>query len=322
MSLDRNEIRRRIEDFENQRDAAEAEVAQLEANRIIADAIEKVAISREIGKISQTVEEFNYKIQELENDLFFNTLFNLDYTKQVSTFRRFINSARAAAFLIHGAPECGQRWLMNRLVQLAPNHTTARPIHVDLSAPSRETSMAALWRTIGVQVDAPPTDPQRIIEKMRKCWSTQPLTIYLKRIDFKPADFLHEFIESFWCPLVGGTQGGPPAGVHRLLLFLLDEQGYANSWNLDYPEVFAETWCADKPVKLPIVSEFTAEVIAGWINNEVNTLPVNLTDAPEESAQMIFDESGQGVPDLVFPQICLMCNYDYGQGAQRWLKLK
>ena len=65
---------------------------------------------------------------EFKSETLYNALLRLNFTNQVSLFRYFVETHTVGSCLIHGEPEYGQRWLLNRLVQLVPNGRSAKVI--------------------------------------------------------------------------------------------------------------------------------------------------------------------------------------------------
>ena len=87
----------------------------MDAARGIRAAVEELALAQ-----LKTKQQTSLKL--------YSALLKLGYRQQARLFRRAIESESVAAFLIHGLPEYGQRWLLNRLVVQHLPHTTWKVI--------------------------------------------------------------------------------------------------------------------------------------------------------------------------------------------------
>ncbi|MEH2169009.1 MAG: hypothetical protein V7K41_20585 [Nostoc sp.] len=67
-------------------------------------------------ELKELEQQLYYLEQSVSSERLYHALLKLGYRKQTREFRRFIEVNSTAAFLIHGSPDYGQRWLLNRLV--------------------------------------------------------------------------------------------------------------------------------------------------------------------------------------------------------------
>ncbi|MGK7926406.1 MAG: hypothetical protein AB4290_14405, partial [Spirulina sp.] len=109
---------------------------------------------KEAEKERETIQD-QLQFKELENtsiagsEELYHTLLRLGYRQQVRLFRRLIEAESAAAFLIHGYPDYGQRWLLNRLVvQYVPYLLTGKVIKVNVGRKVPRNDVSALWREV------------------------------------------------------------------------------------------------------------------------------------------------------------------------------
>ena len=239
---------------------------------------------------------------------FYEALLELDYDEQTETFRRFTEDrAHVGAFLIHGESHHGQAWLLNRLI-----------IDTDIeNTEKRFYTFSFARKTIGRELDEllddisrwlddsdPLDSPEPIIKKVYQLWLKQSVVLKIGSIDMATSEYVHEFLQKFWEPLVETIQRESKQKMlpdNYLLLFLVDNAGTVESWSNEWQDQF-ETPII--PVKLKRIREFTHEDLEGWIKGHRSKLPIGFTsqDALAEGDR----------PETVFNHICKVCGY-------RWL---
>lgn len=116
---------------------------------------------RELFRLKKQVEEaeterkaIEQQLEELEktsgSEQLYRALLSLGYRQQIRLFRKLIEAESVAAYLIHGLPDYGQRWLLNRLVvQYVPHFMTGKVVKVDLARRGRRIDVSTLWRELG-----------------------------------------------------------------------------------------------------------------------------------------------------------------------------
>ncbi|MGB8700665.1 MAG: hypothetical protein WCD18_14710, partial [Thermosynechococcaceae cyanobacterium] len=120
---------------------------------------ERFRLTKQIEEAEAEREQIGQKLQELEKtstssgeDLY-RTLLRLGFRSQVRLFRRLIEVESVAAFLIHGLPDYGQRWLLNRLVvQYVPDFLNGKVVKVSVGCKVRKNDVSALWREVAGRV--------------------------------------------------------------------------------------------------------------------------------------------------------------------------
>lgn len=261
-------------------------------------------------------------IASLDNGTLYNTLLRLNFSDQVRLFRHFVETYKVGSCLIHGEPEYGQRWLLNRLVQLVPNGRSAKVIQVDLSRRSRGSYIDSLWRELGGRVGLPGQyPPQKIAQAVCKLWQTQTVILVFQNLDQMPQEYMSQFLCEFWLPLVDiSGKCSPHSGSYRLLMLLVDYSGCVEQWKIDCVEVLDSTWKPQILVKLPRLNRLSNRDLESWMETGINDLPVKLTTQLELTVQSILKNSENGLPELALQQICSLCECNWYDWEQVWLK--
>jgi hypothetical protein len=243
-------------------------------------------------------------------------LLSLDYREQARTFRQVIqNKAHIGAFLIHGEMECGQAWLLHRLLKNAViENATRSPFKFQLTRTSAGRNLGRLWFSLGQWLNQkdPPMVPATIVEQVYALWQKQSMIFILTDIDGATKDYLQEFLSNFWEPLVEminqrGQLQEPPN--FYLLLFLVDNIGNVEGWDIHWKEQF------DTPgslVKLKRIQDFTSTDVEDWIENEMDRYGL----PPTLKLQDILVEGG--IPETVLYQIYKICGYELYEHESAW----
>lgn len=268
------------------------------------------------------------QIEDLETSMvserLYGALLRLNYTAQVRLFREFIEEQRIGAFLIHGSSECGQLWLLKRLMQGIPYRTVASPIEFHLRRRALRTDINALWRELGrhVGLPRPGATPDEIAKRVSARLQNQHVILVFHDIDCISEAYLDELIRDFWLLLTNTAQNAlSPTSEFFLLMFLVDLDGCVSSWNVTFAEQFDSVWKPSVPIRLPIIDRLSDGVLVSWIENAVDALPPKFTRQVSHTVQTILENSDNGVPEQVLAQICSLCGYDWYEGEERWLKL-
>ncbi|MEW6496166.1 MAG: hypothetical protein AB1589_27150 [Cyanobacteriota bacterium] len=259
---------------------------------------------------------------ELDIDTLYNVLLRLNFRDQVRLFRHFVETYKVGSCLIHGEPEYGQRWLLNRLVQLVPNGRSAKVIQFGLSRKSRANYIESLWRELGGRVGLPGQHhPPEIAQAVCKLWQTQTVILVFQNLDQMPQEYMSQFLCEFWLPLVDiSGKCLPHSGSYRLLMLLVDYSGCVEQWKIDCVEVLDSTWKPQILVKLPRLNRLSNRDLENWMETGINDLPVKLTTQLECTVQSILKNSENGLPELALQQICSLCECNWYDWEQVWLK--
>ncbi|MDJ0799768.1 MAG: hypothetical protein QNJ51_23655 [Calothrix sp. MO_167.B12] len=274
--------------------------------------------------------------QEIENqntstascDLY-RALLKLGYHKQVLSFKKFLKTQSIAAFLIHGSPDYGQRWLLNRLItQHIRYGTTGKMVRVQLNRIGRRRDISALWRELAGRVGlvGKQHTPPEIVERVYGWWQTQNVILVFHDVDCMPQEYLQELIQDFWLPLASQAREViSETGNYQLLMFLVDYEGCVGTQNTLFVEQLEPTWAPKIPIKLPNITQFCDRTLTNWIETieiEFDTLPLveAINDREDELVQEILDNSENGVPELAMSEICHLCGCNWYEEKDRWLK--
>ncbi|MFN6518144.1 MAG: trypsin-like peptidase domain-containing protein [Nostoc sp. CreGUA01] len=258
----------------------------------------------------------------IDSKQLYQTLLKLGYRQQVRLFRKLIGIHSVAAFLIHGSPEYGQRWLLNRLVsQYLPNNFTGKVVKVDLARRVHRNDVNALWRELARRVGLNSKAlPAEIIRCVANWWMTQNVLLIFHDVDCLPKKSFQELIYQFWLPLANQAREELKADNHyKLLMFLVDYQGLVGEWDTPFVEKLDSTWNAH-PVRSPKIEEFSDDDLSEWIDNECANLPPEFKNE-EIIIQEILNNSEEGIPELVLQEICDRCGCDWYEELEKWLKL-
>ncbi len=282
-------------------------------------------LENEISKITQQIE--NLGTSPCSEELY-RALLKLGYREQVLSFKKLIKAQSIAAFLIHGLPDHGQRWLLNRLVtQYVRYSTIGKVVRVELARIGRRRDINALWRELGGRVGlGKQSSPEEIAERVYQWWQTQNVFLVFHDVDCMPKGYLQEFIGDFWLPLA--TQAREKfERTHKfqLLMFLVDYEGCVDTQDTLFAEQQEQTWEPKVPLKLPSISAFGDRVLIDWIETvemEFDKLPlIEVIHQMENLAHVILENSDCGIPELAMSEICRLCECNWYEEKERWLKL-
>lgn len=269
------------------------------------------------AELNELEQQLYYLEQSVSSERLYHALLKLGYRKQTREFRKFIEVYSTAAFLIHGSPDYGQRWLLNRLVvQHIPSIITGKIVRIYLSRISRRSDINALWRELGDRVDLgrQSTIPE-IADRVYQLWQTQNVLLIFYDINCLPEAFIHELIRDFWLPLATKVNKATlQTSQFKLLMFLVDYDGCAGSWNVPFAED-QNSW------KLPEITEFSEAELTNWLEHEEDTLPTKLISQIDQTIQIILKNSDNGIPEPTFGEICRLSDCNWYEQEEKWLRL-
>lgn len=315
---------------------------ELEEKKIIHLRVAKVTQTDALSifKIEKQIEEAQAECdrikQEIENQDILSTscdlyraLLKLGYREQIISFKRFLKSQSIAAFLLHGSPDYGQRWLLNRLItQHIRYDTTVKLVRVQLNRIGRRRDISALWRELGGRVGlvGKQNTPSEIVKRVYGWWETQNVILVFHDVDCMPQEYLQQLIQDFWLPLAGqAREVVSKTTKYQLLMFLVDYEGGVSKENTLFVEKLEPSWEPKIPIKLPSIIPFRDHTLNDWMETieiEFDTLPLveAINDKEDELVKEILDNSDNGIPELVMLEICHRCGCNWYEEKDRWLK--
>ncbi|NES00203.1 MAG: hypothetical protein F6J86_41485 [Symploca sp. SIO1B1] len=286
---------------------------------------QRMLVKRQIKEAEAEFQEIRQQIELLakntvSSEQLYKLLLKLGYKRQVRLFRQLVKAQSVSAFLIHGSPEHGQRWLLNRLVgQYVPHSISGKVVKIDLGRKVRRTNVSALWRQLGSYFNlcSRGISPSEIAERVYRCWQTQNVLFVFHDVDCMPPAYLQELIQNFWQPLTKKARNYGTSDF-QLLMFLVDYEGTVG--NLD--ALFSEKINPTKlyPVKPPKINQFTEESLLDWMETEFEQLPIELTHDLDDTVRAILEES-EGIPEYVLTEIFDRCGFNYYEEVDRQWKL-
>ena len=261
----------------------------------------------------------------IDADRVYQLLLKLGYRQQVRQFRNLIRTNSVAAVLIHGLPQSGQRWLLNRLIsQEVTKIMQTKPIVLHFDSRVRRSDVSALWRELGRFVGVSQAEPDEIIQRVYRRWNTQNILIVIHDIDVlpKPKEKVSELIDQFWIPLIKKTgEQDLPKKEYKLLMFLVDYQGKISDLDLPFVEKLDTTWNPQLPFIAPKIEDFSDEELRDWIERESNDLPSSFNNE-DVIIQEILNNSDNGIPEFVLQDICERCGCDWYEELEKlWKKV-
>lgn len=273
--------------------------------------------------IKHTLEELAEARKIFKGNLY-KALLKLGYQQQAELFLRAIATESVAAFLIHGLPEYGQRWLLNRLVvEYVPLQTVSKVVTIDFSRTGRRRDVEACWREMGKRLNLKGQEitATAVADGVYRWWLNQDVIFVLHDVNTMPEAALRNLIEQFWLPLIQRIQMASQGESDRkLLMFLIDYAGKVTQWQLPWVEKLDANWDPRKPIKPPQLQEFTNQELMNWIVAQYRDLPPVLTQGIDQTVEQIMAESDQGIPELVLQEICQQCGCDWFEELDKWLK--
>ncbi|MEH2261214.1 trypsin-like peptidase domain-containing protein [Nostoc sp.] len=259
----------------------------------------------------------------LDNDQLYKVLLKLGYQEQVRTFRRLIERHSIAAFLIHGSPAHGQRWLLNRLIGYVPRSLQGKVVTIGLDRGTRGRDIDALWRELGGRVGlvgGGKPGAEKIAERVYQCWHTQNVFLVFHEVDCTPEDYLRQIVQDFWQPLAKKARNTVSRrNDPKLLMFLVDYEGRVGNLEGIFSEKL-DSNVPDVPVKPPRITLLSHDDLMGWIDTEFNELPIELTHEVDVIVQEILGNSEYGIPEYVLAEICARCGYNWYEVKDQWLR--
>jgi hypothetical protein len=245
----------------------------------------------------------------------YNALLCLDYIRQESLFKAFVETNQIGACLIHGKPDYGQRWLLDhRLLTEIPHNNTASLIKdIYFEERGQKVSLENLWRsikrTLRLKCQA---SPDELAKAVYNLWQNQTVVLIFNDAHKIEEAYLEKLLKEFWQPLVDLANSQPPISRnHRLLVFLIDFGGTAENWSIHFADTLDTNWKPHIPLKLPSIQPLGAMELEYWLDKAFNYLPHKLTTCFETTVQSILENSENGLHELAMEHICDLCDQDW-----------
>lgn len=240
----------------------------------------------------------------------------IDYRQQRRVFNRFIDSGyQAGAFLIHGEPECGQRWLLNRFLrQVAGSAVGMPPYKFNFERKGGGRSLEDLWGNLGEWCGLTVSDspsPQKIVEEIHRLWQTQTIILILRGLDQIEQTYIEKLIHDFWTPLGEKANNKPYPHKNFCLLFLVDEHGY--EWHFSFAKQLDTAWKPAAPIEFEKLTKFSDKELLNWMDAGVNILPACLT------VNDLLEGCEDGLPELVLKRVCKLCGDNWHRRESIWI---
>lgn len=287
-------------------------------------------VETELDRLECQIDEFTKPANSISPsvnlDQLHGALLKLGYWEQQRSFKKVIKDHPVGAFLIHGnSPEYGQRWLLNRLALETFRSLEAKVVKVNLGRVSSRSNIPALWRElaerVGLRRQNTPSEAE-IVERVHQWWQTQNVIIVFYDVHGTIEDNLRDLINDFWAVLANrvsetATQGNG----FKLLMFLLDDKGSVNTWNLTFAKQYDSTWRPIIPFGLPNLTEFSSDLLITWIEQQSGVLPTAITDEVETVVAALLANTDNGIPEPTLREICDLCGCNWYDQEDKWLKL-
>jgi hypothetical protein len=247
-------------------------------------------------------------------DNLFKRLLKLNFRSQMKLFAEIINQHRIASFLIHGPNEHGQSMLAHRLTHFKPEWETCQQIVIDAGSSGIGKSSRALWGQIARRLNLPSDANQAILsETITQWWETQDVIITIRTVNYIPPELLKTWLKEFWMPIVWTAR--KKAHLTRrhtyLLLILVDYEGSVIQSDFLLAKNYNSMDFGLYPLALPPAAPFLEAELEYWLTDALELGTTGL------SASMLTKSPIQGIPELVYEQICTHCGTNwYGEVAK------
>ncbi|HEU5373867.1 MAG TPA: hypothetical protein VFV38_00360 [Ktedonobacteraceae bacterium] len=250
--------------------------------------------------------------------MLYQALSKLNYHAQMNVFLRLLKHSKVGAFLIHGAADHGQRWLLNRLMGHAIRTSDDLVLPISFGYWDRR-DLSVILQKIGERLNLRRNSSlQEIIEHLHACWQKRSVILIFRDAGDVPPPLLRDLKEQFWDVLVQRTRRGPsPQEQARLLLFLVDEAGNVGEWPFSCAEQPDASWSPDVPVKPPMITPIGVADLTTWMQIVCEDLPAKIRDTP---AQIIWQQAREGIPQLVLEHLCELGNCEWLEMEHVWMK--
>jgi hypothetical protein len=266
----------------------------------------------------QIIDFINSKTTENPDLKLYKALLKLDYSKQQSLFEEFVNHHQIGACLIHGSAECGPRWLMNRLIQQVPNGGPDKYVRkISFSRTTQNGSLDSICKEISRKIGISSTAIPEMAQKICQLWRSQTVILIFDNTHNLEEAYLENFLEKFWQPIADlAKQTGTINYNYRLVLFLLDLEGYTNDWEIPYTQEITPEWHPRTLIKFKEIEPISPVELSGWL--EQHLCDKNLPPKSEIVEELL--ETSQGNHQYIMEELCQRCNITWEEQESKWLK--
>ena len=268
-------------------------------------------------KIVPRIEDLDKQITILDQTAnLYSALLKLNFRNQVTLFRKLLSKSPVGAFLIYGEADYGQRWLLNRLINQVPYNTAGKIIPINLRSVARRWGIDTLHREFRRQQGLAGTlSLGDVVNQVHGWWQTQTVILIFHNLNALDETHMREFIQSFWLPLVDKALSAPCSSpYYKLLVFLVDNDGYIDAWPFDVAEQLDDAWKPHIPVKPPKLAPILQDELMNWMTYEGDRLPFRL------QVEDILNRHRDGVPQYVLEEICDLCGCNWFEREHLWIK--
>jgi hypothetical protein len=213
-------------------------------------------------------------------------------------------------------------WLLRRLLRCVPAGAPRRVISVKAGAAIAATGVVG---QIASQARRPAAKGAPDLATLAKetaahvssLAAAQDELIVVDEIERLPPTWAQEFVGTFWSHAVAGLPAQRKPATW-MLLFLISQRLEAPPLGEPFAEASQEGWSPRTPIRLPPLARFDADVIESWIDEVVDLAPAELRRAGAAGTIMA---NSEGVPRLVFSEVCGLWETDFYGAWQRWEQL-
>ncbi len=283
------------------------------------DVLEKFKLENHIREQTAKREATYQKMEILERSeistKLYQALLRLNYIEQTKVFKCLTDLSPVGAFIIHGDPYYGQRWLLNRLLKQVFHTPGEIPLTITFS-PRRRWDFQVVLREIGQQTGIRnPLSLTEIVEQLYRRWQQGTVVLIFHQVGKIHRELLQELWEKFWCELAKKTTN-PQSRQYKLLLFLVDDDGSVNTWPFTCSENVNTSWEPLTPIQFPRLTLIRSEELKNWIDHEWDALPESIRTTPIED---ILQQSDAGIPQSVLEHLCTLWGCDWLEMEPQWL---
>jgi len=264
--------------------------------------LEKDDYYNPLSKKTDKQPQINIDIPLSHEEIIKQALKELNYDDQKNDFKNnIINIKPAVAFVVHGNPGYGQKWLVNCLSYNIPYHVNAWKycIHVKPHRKDINSLLTSLAGTLNTN-----SSHQEIQDKIYDLWKNSTVILAIHNVDVIANNCLEEFIKKCWLPLVERVNIANNNSKYRIVLFLVDHKNYKSKL-----ETILSSESLNNnnhlPIFLPDIKDFDTNLVEYWVDTQDKILS-QLQWNEEESMEQIMKDIVQrdSKPIDFFKSIC------------------
>ncbi|MDT9184417.1 hypothetical protein [Limnospira sp. PMC 289.06] len=284
-------------------------------------------ISEKLDEQSKKLDDIKEMMQphprETTKEKLLKALLQLDYDKQANLFKEFVENHQIGACLVHGSYESAPRWLLHRLIRHVPNGNTyncncvqkikfSRRIYTS----SLDTVLQEISRKFQIEITSSVT---AIHQKIWEVWQSETVILIVENTKDVEESYLEEFLQDFWQPLAQlARERGTTNENYSLLLFLLDQDGYPNDWNIAYTQDPTSELIPQTLIKLMDIQPITRRQLSIWL--ELCCGAEKLLEYTDSLVDEVFRDSQNGLHQCILETICSLCKTSWEDCASKWMK--